>query len=325
MKVPCKVGSKNQELKNIRTSKLMNINSIIIAILVLITILACGDDNPAAPDRIASRIAIDGIDRTYLMNLPSGYKRDQYIPLVIVLHGFGGNATQAERDYGWTAKAERENFAVVYPDGIRSSGRLGLQSWNAGTCCEDALERGIDDVKFISTLVDKLVSTYAIDTKRIYVTGMSNGGMFTYRLACEMANTFAAIASVSGPFLTKDECQADRAVPILHIHSKIDQKIPFLGGIGIGGYYYPPADSGLLVFRDLNDCVEYSEETVEGKYVYRHWKGCTDQVAIESYVTVDGGHSWPGGLKPSPRSDEPSNALSATDKIWDFFVKHPLP
>src|SRR5688572_4691683 len=202
----------------------MNINSIINTVFVLVTILACDDDNPPGPDRIASAITIDGINRTYQMNLPSGYNENQKIPLVIVLHGFGGSSFQAERDYGWTAKAEKENFVVVYPDGIRSSGRLGLQSWNAGTCCEDAVEKDIDDVKFISTLVDKLVSTYAIDSKRVYATGISNGGMLTYRLGCEKPNIFAAIASVSGPFLTKDECKADRAVPILHIHSKIDQK-----------------------------------------------------------------------------------------------------
>lgn len=303
----------------------MNINLILIVLSVAFVTVRCGDSNETTPRRFHSQISIDGIIRSYTLNLPPERQKDDNIPLVVMLHGFGGEGSQAERDYGWTAKGDDNNFAVVYPDGVRNTGKLGLRTWNAGTCCQYAMEQNIDDVRFITAMVNEITANYPIDTKRIYVTGMSNGGMMVYRLACEQADLFAAFASVSGPFVAKSTCNASRPVPLLHIHSDIDEKIPFEGGVGLGGYYYPPVDSGLQVFVERNSCQGYEEQHVPGRYLYRHWNKCLDNTDIESYLVYDGGHSWPGGLKPTPRSDSPSTALVATDIIWDFFAGHQLP
>ncbi len=303
----------------------MNIAHILAVVSIFLVSTSCGDDNGSKPRRFSSAITVDGIARHYMLNLPPQYNDDSKVPLVVVLHGFGGQGSQAEIDYGWSKKGDQNNFAVVYPDGTQNTGRFSLRSWNAGTCCHYALEENIDDVRFITTLIEELIEKYPIDASRVYVAGMSNGGMMTYRLACERSDLIAAVASVSGPFLPKTPCDPVRPIPALHIHSRLDEKIPFEGGIGLGSYYYPPVDSGLTVLREHNACQKYEEQIVSGKYTFRRWSECSGNADIESYLVDDGGHSWPGGLIPRQGADAPSTAIDATDVIWDFFVTHPLP
>src|SRR5690606_11668886 len=147
-------------------------------------------------------------------------------PLVIGLHGTGGSASQFERDYDFSLKAELERFIVVYPNGVSSNGQFGLRTWNAGTCCDYAARKKIDDVKFISSLIDKLVNEYRIDPNRVYVTGMSNGGMMCYRLAAEIPDKIAAIAPVSGTMVYTPTSEQKRSVPLLHLHSRLDKIVP---------------------------------------------------------------------------------------------------
>ena len=120
-------------------------------------------------------------ERTYLVHLPPVYDGKRSLPLVIVLHGGGGNAEGAARMTGFSEKADREGFVVVYPNG---SGRLKtrLLTWNSGNCCGYAMDQNVDDVGFIRVLIDEFVKTRAIDPKRVFVTGMSNGGMMTSQI-----------------------------------------------------------------------------------------------------------------------------------------------
>lgn len=121
--------------------------------------------------------------------------RNERLPLVLVLHGGGGNAAYAERMTGFTDKARKEGFIVVYPEGTgRQEGQL--LTWNAGHCCGYAMANRVNDVAFIDALIEKLIEDYVVDPRRIYATGMSNGGMMTHRLGIELSNRFAAIAPV---------------------------------------------------------------------------------------------------------------------------------
>lgn len=261
-----------------------------------------------------------------MLNLPPHYYDTSNIPLVIALHGLGGSASQCERDYGITGKGNDAGFIVAYPEGVRNDGVLGLRIWNAGTCCQYARNNNIDDVHFISTLIDTLLAKYKIDAKRVYVTGMSNGAMMTYRLACELSDKIAAIAPVSGTLLTIQPCQPARPVPIMHIHSILDAKVPYYGGIGMDGYYFPPVDSGLHVWAAANGCNTTPQViTDDALYKLTMWTGCSNNVTIECYLTQDGGHAWPGGKKSTRRGDTPSTVLNATDVIWDFFKQYSLP
>jgi polyhydroxybutyrate depolymerase len=258
---------------------------------------------------------------------PTYYDIDQQsvdYPLVIALHGTGGSAVQMEAMYGLSKKADESNFVVVYPDGVRTNGFLGIRTWNAGTCCDYAMENDIDDVAFISDLIDKLVGDFHVNPRRVYVTGMSNGGMMSYRIACELSLKIAAIAPVSSTMMAA-HCAPQRPVPILHMHSVLDSKVPYNGGIGIGGYYFSAVDSVLTSWSIKNQCASTPLRVDNGQYIKTSWSNCTGNVCIESYVTYDGGHSWPGGEQAAYWADPPSAYVDANDLLWEFFQRFELP
>lgn len=267
---------------------------------------------------------VDGYDRSYLLNLPADFYDTSGFPLVIMLHGFAGNAAQAERDYGLTDKGNAEHFIVVYPQGVGSDGPYHLRSWDAGNCCFVAQTDHIDDVHYISSLIDYLVSNYKVDPKRVYVAGMSNGAMMAYTLACQLSDKIAAVTSVSGTLITSSPCTPSRTVPVLEIHSSQDMKVPFNGGSGMDGVWFPAVDSGLNVLAALDSCGPPQSTQYTG-YSLTEWRGKDGNVAIDCYLTQDGGHSWPGGIKPREQADPPSIYINATDLLWDFFQHYRLP
>ncbi|MEE1964134.1 hypothetical protein V1387_15695 [Allomuricauda taeanensis] len=119
-----------------------------------------------------------------------------------------------------------------------------------------------------------------------------------YRLACELPERKRAIAPVSGTLMTDSPCEPSEPVPVLHIHSKLDEIIPYKGGVGLGGYYFHPVDSTLQVMAGINECLFIPRVLEEyNDYTYRQWS-CKGNIIMESYITKDGGHSWPGGKKP---------------------------
>jgi polyhydroxybutyrate depolymerase len=188
------------------------------------------------------------------------------------------------------------------------------------------MHNDIDDVKFISLLIDKLVGNYKINPKRVYITGMSNGGMLAYRLACEIPGKIAAIGVNSCTMVMSQPCNPGRPIPILHIHSAIDTKVPPAGGTGMAGYYFPPVDSVLNVWSAVNACGAPPQSTVAGSgYTFTNWSPCNNGSSIEYYLTSDGGHAWPGGLQSRSRGDIPSAELNANDLIWAFFQRYELP
>jgi polyhydroxybutyrate depolymerase len=298
---------------------------LLLALLPL-SFMSCDKDGEEHPFSLRGKLRVDGLERIFIIDLPPHYYDSTGFDLVIALHGTGGSAEQCKRDYGWTEKAAQAGFIVAYPDGVQSNGPLGIRTWNAGGCCDYAQKMNINDVGFISALIDDLVAHYRVNPRRVYVAGMSNGAMLAYRLACELPGKIAAIASVSGTLITKTPCIPPRPVPLLHIHSSLDTLVPYLGGIGIGGYYFPPVDSALQVWVNIDGCT-HGPETITDNNMYTaiRWTGCRDGSTVIRYLTKDGGHSWPGGHKPRPRADEPSTAINATDIIWDFFYQYALP
>ncbi len=149
---------------------------------------------------ISGNIFFDGILRTYILHLPPGYNNtsaDKH-PLVIVFHGGGGNAENAINLTGFSSKADAENFVVVYPNGVTRFKSLDMFTWNAGNCCGYALDSNSNDTDFISALIDKLIVKNNIDPKRVFVPGMSNGGMMSYKLGCELSDKIAAIPGCRG-------------------------------------------------------------------------------------------------------------------------------
>ncbi|MRG45808.1 phospholipase [Chitinophaga sp. SYP-B3965] len=298
----------------------------LLSLLLLTNCDRQNDPDTGRQYRFSGTITVDGRTRHFLLNLPPDYYEEgESFPLVIGLHGAGGSGSQFELDYRFIQKANSARFIAVYPDGVRSDGILGLRFWNAGYCCNYASDNNINDVKFISELIDKLVAEHKIDRKKVYVAGMSNGGMMAYRLACEIPEKIAAIATVSCSMVQTQSCTPSRAVPILHLHSELDAKIPYKGGIGLAGYYYPPVDSVLNIWSAKNNCTTGPQVITDNeKYKLTEWPACGNGAVMQCYLTKDGGHAWPGGSKSRDQADTPSTAINANDVIWDFFERFSL-
>jgi len=286
---------------------------------LIVTALATAGCTPlgsAAPQGFsegtsAHTITVGGLERSYRLYVPSGLTVP--VPLVVMLHGGFGSAEQAERSYGWDQLADSQKFVVVYPDGL---GR----AWNAGGgCCGRPGRDGIDDIGFITATVAHVSRNLDIDADRVYATGISNGGMMSYALACN-SDMFAAIGPDSATQL--DACSAPHPTSVLHIHGNADRMIPYGGGRGAGfAHIDGPAVADLNSFwRNVNRCGE-PQVTVAGP-VTTSSAGCSDGRAVE-LITLDGaGHQWPGSAPVRPGADPPSVDLDATSAFWRFFAQH---
>jgi polyhydroxybutyrate depolymerase len=299
-------------------------------------ISACGQtatqpppETPAKAYRFQETLVVNGLTRSYTLNLPPNYYDANNFSLVIALHGGGGSAEQFETTSKLTDKANASGFIVVYPEGVQSTGILGARSWNAGNCCDYASDNNIPDVAFIMGLIEKLSSTYKIKPEKVYATGHSNGGMLAYRLACELSGKIAAIAPNSSTMVVNQPCNPSRGVPILHMHSVLDTHVPYEGGmgtkVGTRGVYLPPLADVLSEWSAKNTCKTPAQVVVDdSRYKLTKWLNCNNNASLEYYLTQDGGHGWPGGLPGGPNSDIPATSINANDLLWDFFQQHEL-
>jgi polyhydroxybutyrate depolymerase len=272
-----------------------------------------------------------GMERSYVLRVPESVARSsQPVPLLLVLHGGGGNGENAERMTGFTRKAMQEGFIVAYPEGTsRGKGRLGFRmlTWNAGHCCGYAMQKNVDDVGFISALLDKLLTEYPIDPKRVYITGLSNGGMMTHRLGRELSPRIAAIAPVIATVFG-DEPLPAKPVAALMINGLVDGSVPDQGG-ATGGCFPQawdgrPASQGMeqvAYWAKANGCKGKPEWEENERFI--HWRqACQGGKDVERYLVKDNGHAWPSGQKGSRLGDTPSQSLIANDVIWAFFKVH---
>ncbi|MFN8429400.1 MAG: PHB depolymerase family esterase [Spirosomataceae bacterium] len=272
--------------------------------------------------RFEKQITVGNLTRTFTVVLPENFYEEKDFPVVFGLHGGGGSGSQFENHYNFSPLALKRGYVVVYPDGIQSDGILRVRTWNGGTCCDYAMEKQIDDVGFFSALIDQVIKDYKVNPRKVYFTGMSNGAIMSYRLACELSGKITAIAAVSGSLSVIGDCKATRPVPVMHLHSVKDEKVPHLGGTGINGITFAPVLSGLDTFAKLNDCNKTANIMVDDqKYKLTVWNNCRNSSQIVYYLTQDGGHSWPGAEWIRQAADEPSHVIDANSLILDFFEK----
>ncbi|MFA5314797.1 MAG: PHB depolymerase family esterase [Candidatus Omnitrophota bacterium] len=272
-------------------------------------------------------LVVDGRTRTYLLHVPGAYDGSRPWALVIVLHGGGGNAENAQRMTGFSDEANRKGFLVVYPNG---TGRLSdrFLTWNAGNCCGYALEHNVDDAAFIRALIGKLLKEYNIDAKAVYVTGISNGGMLAYKLGCELSDLVAAIAPVAGA-MNIDVCMPMEPVSVIAFHGTEDRHVLYEGGWPLVYYdRYERKDNSVAhameywVGRDA--CDTRPQEMERGRVKIKSWPFCVQGTAVSLYSIIGGGHAWPGGTSERMWGDPPEiGGISATEIIWDFFDRHP--
>jgi polyhydroxybutyrate depolymerase len=252
-----------------------------------------------------------GLERTYRVHIPAGLTAPA--PLVVMLHGAFGDGQQAENSYGWDQLADSSKFVVAYPDGIG-------HTWNAHGCCGKAEQENIDDVGFITTMVGEISTAMQIDKSRVYVTGISNGGIMSYALACN-SNIFAAIGPDAATQL--DPCTDPHPTSVIHIHGTDDRLVPYAGGQGASTVNGPPVADVNAFWRRVDQCGP-PDVTVKGP-VTTSTAACADRRSVV-LVTIEGGrHQWPGGTTFLERFGTATHALNATQTIWQFFATHPTP
>jgi len=274
-------------------------------------------------------LEFDGRTRTYLVHVPREYDPGKPTPVVLVFHGGSSNVKTMVRFCGLSEMADEAGFLAVFPSG---SGRTGnLLTWNAGDCCGYAMRENIDDVGFVRTLLDDLAGVANVDSRRVFATGMSNGGMLAYRLASEMSERIAAIAAVGGPMGT-DACRPTRPVSILHFHGTADEFAPFAGGRGkksLTQTRFRSVEFSIHEWIRANGCPEKGVEREipndgqDGTSVTRTiWGPGRSGSEVVLYTIHGGGHTWPGRTPLLPSLGMATAAVSANEIIWKFFVIH---
>lgn len=287
--------------------------------ICLVYLTACGVTPPPGsravtatptlvPGDYERTVKVGGLERTYRLHVPPGLDNSGPLAVVFLFHGYGSSAA-AFMPPGMLEKADTSGFLVVRPDGTGSSNG---RSWNAGGCCGYASNNGVDEPAFIRSILADLAGITNMDPARIYAAGHSNGGMLVYRLACDMADTFAAVASVAGP-LFDSTCQPSAAVSILHIHGINDPIVPFDGGGSAIPGGFPSVEESITTWAGLDGCTETPQVTeIDVRITHTAHAGCLNGTSVELYAIAAHEHPWP------------VNAILPTaDVIWSFFETHP--
>ena len=284
----------------------------------------------------AETIDVGGVARTYI----SQFAETRPAPLVIVLHGNTQTGADMKLRTSWSLVASRERFGVVYPDGLNHAwADLRPASKRAGR----VPPAGTDDVAFFVKLIGKFVADGSADPKRVYITGLSNGGAMTMTAACARADLFAAAASVIVSLT--DElargCHPSRPVPMLVMNGTADPLIPFGGGKGasrfaVDGFWSTP--NTLAFWRRINGCQSEDaavtdigdRDPADQSTVTRIESHCPRGQDVVLYRVNDGGHRMPGAFSDArfPRAATaflgPQNHdIDGAETIWAFFSKFP--
>jgi polyhydroxybutyrate depolymerase len=275
----------------------------------------------AAPGDYRFSFVHDGLTREYLVHVPQSYRPGRPTPMLLALHGGGGDDDFQADDskYRLISKSDQVGFIAVFPNGYSRFKSGVLATWNAGTCCGKAQENKIDDVGFIREVIHRIERQTNIDPNRIFATGMSNGAMMSWRLACEVPE-IRAIAPVAGTDNTRS-CRPIHPVPVIEFHAADDDHVPFDGGVGVGpshaAFDSVPATQAKWVRLDRASPNATRVLAVPGAHCDLH-PGGRGGAPVKLCVTDTGGHSWPGGGTQQGRK-QPSMAISANDLMWNFF------
>jgi polyhydroxybutyrate depolymerase len=262
-------------------------------------------------------VSVGGVSRSFLVYRPATLPAAA--PLVVMLHGGFGSATQAEKSYHWDAEADSGHFLVAYPDGLN-------RAWNTGGgCCGLPGRTNVDDIGFITAMVSVIEHEVPVNPGRVYATGISNGGIMAYTLACH-TTIFAAIGPDSATEL--GSCPDPSPVSVIHIHGTADKNIPYNGGTGAGPAHIdgPAVPALIATWRGTDHCAAPRSST--GGVVTNSVASCPAGRAVELITIAGAGHQWPGATpdrlaRRLLHTDPPSTALNATQVIWQFFAAHP--
>ena len=270
------------------------------------------------PGSSGQTIVVNGVTRHFSLHLPVSYaSRRGPLPLVVLLHGHGSSGVKIERSTGMSDKADEANFIAVYPDGRGDP--KGWQVFDDRTGADQ-------DVAFIGQLIDTLEKLYAVDPRRVYVAGHSNGGMMAYRLGVDLDDKIAGVG-VSAGLLGKKFAADPTPIPVTLVafHGKADDVVPYDGSDGDLHYHrrYLSAPASVAAFASRDGCDGASEKTsADGNVVEKTYSGC-DRGSAVVFITINNlTHKWPGDRHGLGMITDRSDVI-ATDEMWDVFRDHP--
>lgn len=305
-------------------------------------------------------ITIDGVERTYLVHLPAGYDQSRHYPAVVLLHGTNQQADDMERLTNFNALADKDSVIAVYANSEHGRwnfgaiepqrtyprrGPYGRPGWGypryPGPPPQRPREQGgrrqnrADDVDFFNSMIDKLSNKFAVDTSRIYFVGLSEGGMMTMKLGCNLDDRIAAIATVGAAMPKTMVCAPSRPLPVFMIAGTSDPVVKYDGGVGKNGRVPTiSVEDTAKQFAKLNRCSEKSaksklpEKTKGGMETkVDTFESCANNADVVLYSVKGAGNTWPGGEQYENENaiGKTSKDFGANEEIWAFLVKRKLP
>lgn len=262
--------------------------------------------------------------RNYVVHIPPGYTGQRPVPIVIVLHGALCNSSIIAWDTRMSRRADQDGFIAVYPNGTGITEKRVLV-WNAGSCCGTAKIGKTDDIAFLRAMISQMQNEFNVDRNRIYVAGVSNGGMMAYRAGLELSDLIAAIAPVEGCMMSKPQGEG-YPVSVIAFHGTGDRIIPYKGGRG-GIFGFKVVASGVKENIDFwvkrNRCSSTPDREERGDLIKEAYRNGDAGTEVCLYTLKGGRHSWPGGRRSFFSFYRANPPLCATDAMCEFFWKHP--
>jgi polyhydroxybutyrate depolymerase len=225
--------------------RIVTMGRVLLVALLLLAACSSPSSSPTSPD-----VTLDLDGRPFRLHVPSAAADEA--PLVVLLHGYTSNATEAEDYFQLTAESDRRGFLYAVPEG--TANHEGNRFWNATPACCDFFESGVDDSAYLSRLIDTVAAKHPVDPARVYFVGHSNGGFMALRMACDHADRVTAVVSLAGA-ATADpaQCEPARPVSVLQVHGTSDRTIFYEGSV-IANRRYPSAEATVAMWRDLDGC-----------------------------------------------------------------------
>jgi polyhydroxybutyrate depolymerase len=292
---------------------------------------------PLEPGEHPRTIRVGELERRYILHVPAGYDGSRPLPAVVVFHGAGGAARVAIVATGWSNKADGVGFFAVYPEGVRPDPNRSPtflrnpQFWNTGAGIGYADEHDIDDIGFARALLDEVPKLVNVDSRRVYASGFSSGASLAFQAAMEFPERIAAIGPVAGHLWAR-EPRPTRPIPLVYVAGTADPLNPYHGGVVTSPWGHvrerPPLERSVLTWVSWIGCSSEPQVVLDRDGVRCLRYGPGPQGAEVDFYTVEGaGHVWPGGPPVLAEwiAGKPSDRLNATDVIWEFFERHPLP
>lgn len=299
-------------------------SSILKSLLSLTLILA--SVSALAQTTVIDSFLHGGVYRSYRIYIPAINDGVKKVPLVFNMHGLGSNGFEQEAYGDFRTIADTADFIIVSPNG--SNVIFTIKGWNTF----NTIGTGIDDLEFISRLLDTVAAKYPVNTNKVYATGMSNGGFMSYELACFMSNRITAIASVTGSMTEerRTKCDAKHATPIMQIHGTADNTVGYDGTNYLStSPKFTHIDSLMQYWVTFNGCGTSALKTIlpnsstsDGCTAEHYiWSGGKESSSVEFFKIIDGEHTWPGAAITTGVTNQDFNASA---EIWRFFNQYSL-